>query len=86
MGLTDLRHGGGQDGLRWPRQLYAKISSLAGYISGSDFPPTMQQLEVHRRYQGLLEEAQSEMASIKDGRLAELNRILVEKGITHVGG
>ncbi len=89
MGLTDLRLSGGtagQDQLRWPRQLYAKITSLAGYIGGSDFPPTDQHLEVHRRLQGLLAEAQERMARIRAGNLAALNRLLAEKGIPHVGG
>ena len=89
MGLTDLRLSGGtagQDALRWPRQLYAKITSLAGYIGGSDFPPTTQQLEVHRRYQGLLREAQTEMETIRNGGLAALNRLLVERGVPHVMG
>ena len=88
MGLTDLRLSGGtagQDGLRWPRQLYAKITSLAGYIGGSDFPPTTQQLEVHGRYQELLRAAQAEMEGIRSGALAELNQLLVEKGVPHVG-
>ena len=61
MGLTDLRLSGGsarQDALRWPRQLYAKITSLAGYIGSSDFPPTAQHLEVHERLQGLLADHQ----------------------------
>jgi hypothetical protein len=87
MGLTDLRLSGGtagQDQLRWPRQLYAKITSLAGYIGGSDFPPTTQQLEVHERYKGLLREARLEMEAVKTGPLAALNRLLVEKGIPHV--
>jgi hypothetical protein len=89
MGLTDLRLSGGmagQDALRWPRQLYAKITSLAGYIGGSDFPPTTQQLEVHRRYQGLLQEARDEMEGIRQGPLAALNRLLTEEGIPHLGG
>jgi photosystem II stability/assembly factor-like uncharacterized protein len=88
MGLTDLRLTGGtagQDQLRWPRQLYAKITSLAGYIGGSDFPPTDQQLEVHRRLQGLLAVHQARMEEIRAGELAALNRLLAEKGIPHVG-
>ena len=32
-----------QDTLRWPRQLYAKLNSLAGYVQGTDFAPTAQQ-------------------------------------------
>jgi hypothetical protein len=89
MGLTDLRLSGGtagQDALRWPRQLFAKLTSLAGYIGGSDFPPTTQQLEVHERLQGSLRDHERRMAQIRAGELAALNRLLVEKGIPHVTG
>ncbi|MCG8466677.1 MAG: sialidase [Gemmatimonadetes bacterium] len=45
--LFDLRHTGtGQDGLRWPRLLYARIASLARGIMSSDARPTDQQLAV----------------------------------------
>ena len=86
MGLTDLRMAGGQDSLRWPRQLLAKLTSLAGYMGGSDFRPTMQQLEVHEGLQGLLRDAQSRLASIRAGELASLNRALVERGVDHIVG
>ncbi len=89
MGLTDLRLSGGsagQDALRWPRQLYARITSLAGYIGGSDFPPTMQQIEVHEGLKELLRAAESRMVEIRGGELAVLNRMLAEKGIPHVSG
>jgi len=87
MGLSDLRLSGGtagQDALRWPRQLFAKLTSLAGYIGGSDFPPTTQQLEVHERLQGLLGEAQARMEEITDQELTRLNQLLREKGIPNV--
>ncbi|MCJ7627787.1 MAG: hypothetical protein MUO50_05295, partial [Longimicrobiales bacterium] len=89
MGLTDLRLSGGsagQDALRWPRQLYARITSLAGYIGGSDFPPTMQEIEVYEGLQELLRAAENRMVEIRGGELAALNRMLVEKGIPHVSG
>jgi hypothetical protein len=89
MGLTDLRLSGGtagQDALRWPRQLYAKLTSLAGYIGSSDFPPTTQQLEVHERLQGLLRSASARMEEIRNSELAGLNRLLAESGIPHVIG
>jgi hypothetical protein len=88
MGLTDLRLSGGsagQDRLRWPRQLYAKITSLAGYIGGSDFPPTTQQVEVHQNLRASLREHQRRMGTIREGELASLNQLLVEKGIPHLG-
>jgi hypothetical protein len=87
MGLTDLRMSGGsagQDALRWPRQLYAKLTSLAGYMGGSDFPPTTQQLEVHEGLQGQLREHETRMERIRTEELADLNRILVESGIPHI--
>ena len=90
MGLTDLRLSGGsagQDALRWPRQLFAKLTSLAGYIGSSDFPPTTQQLEVHQRLQGLLREATGEMEEIRGGELRTLNGLLRDRGIsTIIGG
>lgn len=89
MGLTDLRLSGGtagQDALRWPRQLYAKITSLAGYIGGSDFRPTDQQMEVHQRYKELLRNAQAEMATIRNGPLEELNRLLREMNVAYISG
>jgi hypothetical protein len=87
MGLTDLRMSGGtagQDALRWPRQLFAKLTSLAGYIGGSDFPPTDQHLEVHRRLQGLLRDAQSRMEEIRGGELRILNELMEGQGIPHI--
>ncbi len=66
--LYDLRLSGGsagQDGLRWPRQLFAKITSLGGTISGSDLPPTDQAREVHVIYQERLREVEAELARLR---------------------
>jgi len=87
MNLTDLRMSGGsagQDRLRWPRQLYAKITSLAGYIGGSDFVPTTQQLEVHERLKDLLLDAQQQMRTIREQDLAVFNSLLQQQGIGHI--
>ena len=66
--LYDLRLSGGtagQDGLRWPRQLFAKMTSLAGYIGGTDFAPTEQAREVHTIYQERLREVEAEVARLR---------------------
>ena len=87
MNLTDLRMSGGmagQDRLRWPRQLYAKITSLAGYIGGSDFPPTTQQQAAHRRYKDLLAQYQDRMRVIKEQDVAALNQLLRDRGIPNL--
>lgn len=79
MGLYDLRMTGGQafqDTLRWPRQLFAKLTSLAGYVQGTDFAPTAQQVEVYGVYQGRLAAALDRLevlrrdAAAADARLA----------------
>ena len=88
MGLIDLRLTGGnagQDSLRWPRQLYAKLMSLAGYASGTDQPPTDATLEVFALYQQWLADAQARMDAIRTGALARLNAALVAAGRAPVG-
>jgi len=65
MQLTDLRLTGGQDSLWWGRRLYAKITSLGGYISGTDYGPTDQAREVQQLYEELLEAAEEELARLR---------------------
>jgi hypothetical protein len=83
-GLFDLRLSGGlsrQDSLRWPRQLYAKLTSLSGYVAGADYRPTDQHLEVFAEYQARLEAAQAEMRRIEQEDLARLNERLRQGGV-----
>jgi len=75
--LTNAR----QDTLRWPRRLYAKLVSLAGYIGGSDFPPTDQELEVHALYQQQLKDLQGQMEGLRTTDIAALNRLLRENDL-----
>jgi photosystem II stability/assembly factor-like uncharacterized protein len=84
MRLFDLRLTGGtarQDSIRWPRQLWAKIASLAGYASGSDDPPTDQMLEVRDLYRQRLAESLRLWGEIAAGDLADFNRMLTEHGL-----
>jgi len=78
--LTNAR----QDTLRWPRRLYAKLASLAGYIGGSDFPPTDQQIEVHELYTRQLAEYQDAMASLRSTDIASFNTLLRDAGVAGV--
>jgi len=87
MQLLDLRLTGGsanQDSLRWPRQLYAKLISLAGYISGTDHRPTNQAHEVHEVYQGLLQAVLQRMDEIRTGPLDAFNALLAQGGFAPV--
>ena len=84
MGLFDLRLTGGlagQDAIRYPRQLYAKIASLAGYSSGTDDPPTDQALEVGNIYAARLEAALAEWERIVAEEGTALDRALAEAGL-----
>ena len=69
-----------QDTLRWPRQLFAKLTSLAGYVQGTDFAPTAQQVEVHAEYRQRLAAAQRDFETLRV-TAAELDRALAEAGI-----
>ena len=46
--LFQMKVTGGADTLRWGSGLYTKFSSLAGEIRRADFPPTDQQIELHK--------------------------------------
>ncbi len=87
MRLSDQRLSGGsarQDSIRWPRQLLAKLSSLAGYIGQTDFPPTTQQREVFENYKELLDTYELQMTDVRDGDLAEFNRTLADRGLAGI--
>ncbi len=82
--LFDLRLTGGaarQDTLRWPRRLYAKLTSLGGYVSGTDHRPTDQAREVHAIYKDQLTDYQQRMEGIRAGALADFNRLLAAAGV-----
>jgi hypothetical protein len=87
MRLSDQRLSGGsarQDSIRWPRQLLAKLSSLAGYIGQTDFPPTTQQREVFENYKELLDTYELQMRDVRDGDLADFNRTLADRGLAGI--
>ncbi len=82
----DLRLTGGlsrQDTLRWPRRLYAKLTSLAGYMSRADFPPTSQQIEVHELYRQRIADSRQRMEELRE-EVSAFNRLLREKGFAGI--
>ena len=88
MQLFDLRLTGGlsrQDAIRFPRRLYAKLSSLASYSSGTDDAPTDQALEVMAVYAETLTSLLAAWSRIETEELGALNRRLEELGIAPVG-
>jgi hypothetical protein len=87
MRLFDLRLSGGtagQDTIRWPRQLFAKLTSLSGYISGTDDRPTAQSSEVRDLYRVWLTEVLARWGELAEGDLARFNRMLSDRGLPPV--
>ena len=83
MRLFDVRLTGGsaqQDTLRWARRLYARLTSLAGYITGTDDRPTDQSREVFEMLRSELGDYQRQMMAIRED-LATFNRLLDDRGI-----
>ena len=88
MRLFDLRLTGGsarQDTVRWPRQLWAKISSLAQYSSGSDDKPTDQSHEVLQLYETNIKQFAADWSNFEKIDLGAFNQMLNDTGLPPIG-
>ncbi len=87
MVLVDLRQtGGGQDGVRFASALLSKLGYLAGGLSGADFKPTNQQVEVKAILKEELRTKLSVLESLLGSDLASLNAMLRAKNVPNVVG
>jgi hypothetical protein len=75
--------GAREDAFRGPMKLYGRLSALGSDLSGfgADFPPTQQQLEVHRVLTQRLAEAREEFKVLMEQQVPAFNEQLREKGI-----
>ncbi|MDE2977011.1 MAG: hypothetical protein OXU63_05765 [Acidobacteriota bacterium] len=77
----DLRMTGtGQDALRWPRRLYARLTYLARSVGQADARPTDQQTAVWEMLSSQLAEQEDRFGATLAGPLADLNRTLADSG------
>ncbi len=77
----DLRMTGtGQDALRWPRKLYARLTYLARSVGQADARPTDQQAAVWEMLSSQLAEQENRFGATLAGPLADLNRTLADSG------
>jgi hypothetical protein len=84
-GLLQTRlTGRGQDALRWPSDLVAKLAHLANGIGTADFAPTTQQIAVHEMFQKKIGELRQRVESLLSTDLAAFNAMLKEKRIANV--
>ncbi len=76
--------GQGQDTVRFPPQLISKINYLAGGVSGGDFPPTTQQVEVQTIFKAQLASLRQRLDDVVTGGVGGFNRLLREQNIPHL--
>jgi len=76
--------GQGQDTVRFPPQLISKINYLAGGVSGGDFPPTTQQVEVQSMFKAQLASLRKRLDDVVSGGVGGFNRLLREKNIPNL--
>ncbi len=76
MNLYDLRITGGQDGVRYAAKLLSRFNYLANGVSGSDFKPTDQHLEVAKLLGERLQTQIAQLRSTVDKDVAAFNELL----------
>ncbi len=87
MFLVDLRQtGGGQDGVRFASALLSRLGYLAGGLSGADFKPTSQQVEVKAILKEEMRTKLAALESLLSTDLASLNAMLRAKNVPNVVG
>ncbi len=73
-----------RDGLRWPDKLLVKLAYLSGSIGKSDFQPTDQQIEVHKKLTNDLSSYKAQFNELINTDLATLNKLLKETNIPNI--
>jgi photosystem II stability/assembly factor-like uncharacterized protein len=76
--------GQGQDTTRFPQRLIAKIGYLAGGVSGGDYPPNTQQMEVQAMFKGQLTDLRKRLDAVMTTDLRNFNQMLRDRNIGNV--
>lgn len=80
--LIQLRlTGQGQDTVRWPPKLLAKINYLAGGLASGDFAPTKQQREVQALLKQQLAEVRQRFDQVLKQDLPAFNKLLTDNNV-----
>lgn len=80
--LTQLKQSGrGQDVIRWPMMLGARIQYLAGEVASSDHLPTAQQREVAALLHESTTTAKGRYEALLSGAVADFNDRLRQRGV-----
>ena len=73
--------GTGQDDVRFPARLAERLGYLASVVAVSDFPPTDQDVEVHKILQQRLADYSNELSGLIEGKFADFLVLLAEHKI-----
>jgi hypothetical protein len=78
--------GAREDAFRTPMRLYGRLSALASDLNanGADFPPTVQQVEVHTQFKQQLAEYTTLYLELMNEDTAAFRRLLQELGIPDI--
>ena len=76
--------GTGQDGVRWAPKLAEELRYLAGGLSGSDFQPTDQHIQVKGFLNEEVDQYRAEVEQLLRSDVAEFNRMLQERNMLPV--
>jgi photosystem II stability/assembly factor-like uncharacterized protein len=82
--LFAMELSGSGDGLRWPDKFYVKLRFLLNDIGKSDFPPTLQQIEVHTMFKEQLADYQNRLKQLIEKDLTVFNDMLKEKKVSNI--
>jgi hypothetical protein len=76
--------GQGQDAVRWPPKLLAKINYLAGGLASGDFAPTKQQREVQALFKEQMAGLRHRMDEVLKQDLPAFNKLLADNNVKTV--
>jgi hypothetical protein len=82
--LVQLKVSGGQDGMRWPARLTAKLSHLATEVQESDFAPTAQQNAVNQQFTAQIRELRTGFDELMNKGVVPFNGVLKENGLPEI--
>ena len=83
--LTQLKETGrGQDDVRYPMKLMARLGWLADGVSGSDFAPTAQQHEVQQLLHAQAQSARSRLDALLQKEVAGFNEKLRKRNVANI--
>src|SRR5207248_2031314 len=77
--------GRGQDDVRYPMKLMARLGWLAEGITTSDFAPTSQQKEVLGGFKALAAADRGKLTELLTKEVAGVNQKLRERGVQNIG-